>query len=1195
MSHDAGGRVRVDDDLAALEHAITTLEAQRSLLGDAVVQTALAPLLERRALLAGQEQGERRKLVTVVFADLVGFTDLSGLLDPEDTRNIVDAYFARCRRAIEQHHGVVEKFIGDAVMAVFGLHRSWEDDAQRAIRSALTMIADLEALNAEVEAEYGVTLQMRVGIDTGDVVISTLGERGDDFVAVGPTVNRAARLQSAAPPGRVLISADTHRQVRGRFSMERVEDLHLKGFDDPVAGFLVVSERPLTFRLDRSTGVEGVDTTTVGRDAELRMLQERLLDVVEEQRWRVVTVVGEAGLGKSRLLFDFDSWLAERSEQVFWYRGRVSQSDQDRPNALLRDVVASRCRIVDSDPAGDVLGKLEVGLAAPDDDAARARRTAETVGTWLGFDLGEPPASVPVDPRALRDAGTELLASYFARQATQHPVVVLLEDLHWADDGSLRWLDAADVYLRESPVLVVATTRPTLLEDRPRWSEGLEHHVRMHLNPLSRRQSRALLTQVFRHVDRVPDELMDLVIDSADGNPFYLEELVTWLIEAGVVVKGDPRWHVVDELVGAVVVPSTLRGVLQARLDALTGSERAVLQRASVLGRVFWDEAVDRLSSSRRRTDADVAETLERLRRRELVFEREISAFEDAREFLFKHALLRDVAYEGVLRAHRERYHSLAAAWLAEMSAHSGRSDEYAALVAQHYDRASAPEAAEWYHRAGRRAADVYALDEAIRLLGRCLALAPEDPRLRFDALRLREAVLDRLGDRDAQQLDLVAMEELLDRLEDPAREVALALARSRFAFTLSEYDDAESRAQHALSIARAHHGMEHQAVEALLWLGKSLTWRDLGDDGRSALTEAMDLGRAVDSGRQVAEALRYLSMLSNNEGLLVEAVQLGDESAAEFRKVGDHEGEAMALSQQAATLFNLGLLDRARETLQQTLLIFRRSGHRYRESIVLGNLASIALTQGHLADALAWAREATDVQEGLGDLEALTNNFTLLAQIAAAAGQWDEGLRLARQALDIGRGLDSRQPEAYALDAVARVHLEREAPKEAVDAAREACTVAELVASRLDQGTFRLTLGYAQEAVGELEAAEAAYGEAEAAFTEVETPISVREAVAGRARVQLARGDVDAAVELVRPLIAHLDRAGLDGAMRPCVVAETVWRVLAAAGEPGASEVLAAARAYVEDTAQRVGDAALRAGYLSVPVNARLLAGRGD
>ncbi len=365
---------------ADLDAAIAALEAQRGVLGDAVVATALGPLLERRAALRSAEVGEQRKLVTVLFADLVGFTVLSRRLDAEDTRDVVGACFARWQRVIEEHGGVVEKFIGDAVMAVFGLHRSREDDAVRAVRAAMAMVASLREVADDVERRFGERLRMRVGLDTGDVVVSTLGERaGHEFVAVGPTVNRASRLQGEAPEDMVLISEDTRRQVRGQFGLEARPGLRLKGIDEPVDAYVVLTERPRAFELERATGVGGVETSTVGRDTELLVLQEHLADVVDESSWRITTLVGDAGVGKSRLLGELDAWLQERPDPVWWFRGRASPSGQNRPHALLRDAVATRFGIASSDPPATVLQRCEEGFAAafgPSD------RTARTPGWW---------------------------------------------------------------------------------------------------------------------------------------------------------------------------------------------------------------------------------------------------------------------------------------------------------------------------------------------------------------------------------------------------------------------------------------------------------------------------------------------------------------------------------------------------------------------------------------------------------------------------------------------------------------------------------------------------------------------------------------------------------------------------------------------------------------------------------------------
>ena len=279
----------------------------------------------------------------------------------------------------------------------------------------------------------------------------------------------------------------------------------------------------------------------------------------------------------------------------------------------------------------------------------------------------------------------------------------------------MRLLDDADRLWHDHPVMVVATTRPSLLEDRPRWGAGLSQHVRLTLGALSGRESRTLVQALLHRVDALPTEVVDLVVDAGEGNPFYLEELVSWLVDSGVVVPDQPSWRVVPALLGAVAVPHSLKGLLQARLDGLTGPERAVLQRASVVGRVFWDEAVTHLDPSPDPQD----EAFDHLRERDVVFERETSTFASAREFLFKHALLRDVAYESVLRTRRQAYHRRAALWLAETSARAGRDEEYAALIAEHFDRAGDPAAPEWYLRAARRAARVFALDDARTLLNR--------------------------------------------------------------------------------------------------------------------------------------------------------------------------------------------------------------------------------------------------------------------------------------------------------------------------------------------------------------------------------------------------------------------------------------------------------------------------------------------
>ncbi len=1191
MTRAGGGPDAPSFDAAAIQDAIDVLETQRDVLGAVVVDTALAPLREQLAAAQARSTGEQRKLVTVLFADLVDFTVLSRRLDAEDTRDVLDAYFAAWRTAIEAAGGVVEKFIGDAVMAVFGLHRSQEDDARQAVRCALTMRTELGRLNESVEQRFGITLQMRVGIDTGDVVVSALGERGgQEFVAVGPTVNRAARLEAAAPAGGLLVSAQTYRHARGWFSVEPVPGLALKGLDEPTDAYLVVSERPHGFQLDRTRGVEGVETATIGRDGELRALQDRLGDVVEDRRWQVVTIVGDAGVGKSRLLLDFDHWLGERGEDTWWFRGRASHQGRNLANALLRDLMATRLGIAESDPRDVVRAKCEKGFQLAFGDGPDGRRAALLIGLWLGFDLDVDPGvpGIPREPQALRDQATARLAEYFARLSEQATVVILLEDLHWADDGSIRWLDAADRVLHDKPVLVVSTARPTLFEDRPHWSEGLEHHARLDLRPLSRRESRALVGELLQHVDEVPEPLVSLLTESSEGNPFYLEELVTWLLDAGVVVRGADRWRVVEERLDTLTVPSTLKGVLQARIDGLSADERAVLQRASVVGRVFWDDAVVHLQDRRAPTDT-TPELLASLRHKEIVFEREVSAFESTHEFLFKHALLRDVAYDGVLKARRAVYHSLAARWLVEVVERSHRGDEFAALVAEHFDRAGDDAAASWYLRAGRQAASVHALAEATRLLGRGLDVAPPAEReLRFDLLAEREEVRHRRGDRESEAADLAAMDALVAD-DDVPRRVVLVLAKARYAFVRSEYEVAVGLAREGARLAEPA-GLADQAAAAFLWCGRALTWHADVDEAREALQGALDRSRAVGRLDLVGESLRYLSMLANNRGDYREALRLAQEALDVLEQDGDTEAQATALAHFATIYHTLGRYDEARHCLEQTLPIFRMSGHRYREAVAVGNLATIAYSQGRLADALGYATEAVTIVHELDDQETIANNYIVLGQINLTLGRLPDAEAHLQRALEIGDRLQAHPLRADALFRLAYAALARQAPTDAVRLAERAVAAGDDAPGALEHAEACLALAYALVATGEVEAAERAVCQAAADFTALDLPARVREVGAVAAALAAHRGDLRAALEQLEPLLAHLDPAGLQEWARPAVTLRACRDVLVRAQDPRADQVRQAARDYVTVRAELTGDPALAEEYLAVPDNAALL-----
>ncbi len=1158
-----------------------------------MVDTALTPLRETRAALIARRTAEQRRLVTVLFADVVDFTVLSRALDPEDTRTTINAYFRRWHEQIAAHGGVVEKFIGDAVMAVFGLHRSHEDDPHRAIRAALAMRAALAELNAEF-AEGHPTLVMRVGIDTGEVVVSSLDDRpGQDVVVVGDTVNRAARIQAAAAPGGILISRDTHRHVRGGFSFTEVEPLQLKGIPEPVRAYLVGSERPAGYRLDAARGVEGVTTRTIGREIFLSRLENQFQDVIDERRWRVVTVVGDAGVGKSRVLLELDRWLAEIDQPLYWFRGRAAPTAQNAANGLLRGVVAARLDIRERDGPATVLRKLEAGIGAALGNGEAAHHKAHLVGFWLGFDLSGSAyvTGLRHDPQGLRRRASVHLAEYFARLAEELPVVVLLEDLHWADEGSLAWFDAADEVLRNSQVLVVATARPSLLERHPRWGEGLEFHVRLPLAPLSRRESSQLLAEILQRVDSIPSSLRDLLLSTTEGNPFHLEELVKWLVESGVIVTGEDAWHVREAQLHGVHVPPTLRGVLQARIDALSPPEQQVLQRASVIGRVFWDDAVASFDPAPTTSTATVA-ALDSLRGREVVYQRPDSAFDGTQEFLFKHAVLRDVTYDSVLRAQRRIYHGLAAHWLEQMAERNQRIDEYAALIAGHHDNSGdALVAGRWYLRAAGQAASVHALAEATRLLDRAVEVVPGDePALRFDVLLAREGVFDRMGDRDRQRRDLDALDTLAPQLDD-RRRVQLLLRWASWHFHHSEYEEQEVPAQSAVALARQA-GMADLESDALLWWGRGLTWKGSHAQARDVLEQALAKARAADQPRVVGESLRYLAIVANNESQFPRAIALLEEAGAAHRANNDLEGESTVLVQLGSVLFNQGRHREARAWLEECLPIFVASGHKYRQAVVKSNLGAILLQEGELGQARRLISEGLALCQELGDREGVAVALGILGDTYRRAGDHARARKNLRRSIDLALEIafDYQASDSYLSLAIDALDAgDAEAAGAMLDQAQER---ARLASSPLGQARAQVGRAHACLAAGRLaEAHDAAAAAGEGAERLGLRGLKLEVAVLN-ARIAHRRGDLGQAVRLVETAAREIDAEALEAALRPGEMLLARWEILVQAGDPRGREALRAGVDFVETFASRIDDPELRTGFLTeIPAHAMLRA----
>jgi class 3 adenylate cyclase/tetratricopeptide (TPR) repeat protein len=651
---------------------------------------------------------EERKLVTILFADVTGSTALGERLDPERLRSLLNTYFSTMSAVIESWGGTVEKFIGDAIMAAFGIPLVREDDPERALRASLDMLARLEDLNVEFERRHGVTLRIRIGVNTGEV-IAPVGGPPEQLIVAGDAVNVAARLEQAAEPGTVLVGERTYLATRDAFLFEEPVALELKGKAEAVPTRRLVASRSEAVR-----GVPGLRAPMVGRDRELNTLAGLFEEAVETGRPRLVIVYGPAGIGKSRLVQEFVRIVPSRHDRAAVLRGRCPAAGKGITYWALGEILRSACGIGLDDPAElartklrttaeQVLGALE--LRGPEVD-----QTIFALATAAGIPLPDNPLD-RLEPRAVADELARAWPRFVGAFTARGPAVFVVEDLHWAEDQLVDMLERL-LARAEGPLFLLATARPEFAETHPDFAAGREDSSSVSLRPLTEEQSGELVEELLLVAD-LPAELRQEMLAKAEGNPFFLEELIRRLIDEGALVREGDRWRA-TEAARSTILPDTIHGLLAARIDALPGEEKRVLQEAAVVGRVFWEEPVA-LSLG----NGEVSGALLRLERKGLVFARPTSTIAGQVEFMFKHALVRDVAYASLPKTRRARAHAEHAAWMEKLA--GDRLEEFAELVAHHYATAAIGEDADlaWADEPAAREAVRTKAFEALVLAGR--------------------------------------------------------------------------------------------------------------------------------------------------------------------------------------------------------------------------------------------------------------------------------------------------------------------------------------------------------------------------------------------------------------------------------------------------------------------------------------------
>ena len=750
-----------------------------------------------------------RKVVSVIFCDLVGFTAASEEADPEDVDAGLRAYHAAVRAEIERFGGTVEKFIGDAVMAVFGAPRAHEDDPERAVRAALAI---LDTVDVEV----------RVAVNTGEALVrlDAHPEQGEGMVA-GDVVNTAARLQAAAPAGAVVVGEATRAATERVVESEPLPAVAVKGKAAPVGLWRAVAPRS-GFGVDADAPAAAA---FVGRDADVALLAQTFERTLAGAGTQLVTIAGEPGVGKTRLVRELAAIVDAREELVNWRQGRCLPYGDGIAYSALAEVVKAHCGILESDAAEDADRKLRASLAGiPDADWVRAM-----VAPLVGLE----------GSGADREAAFAAWRAFLDAIASERPLVLVVEDLHWADPAMLEFLDYLTEWGRDLPLLVVCTARPELYESHPGWSGGKRNAATISLAPLSDADTARLIAALTgRSV--ISADAQAVLLERAGGNPLYAEEFVRMLEETG----GD-----------AARMPAGLQAVIAARLDTLDADRKAVLHDAAVVGKVFWAGTVAAMGS---RDAPAVADALRELARRELVKPARTSSVQGEQEYAFWHALVRDVAYSQIPRGERSERHVAAARWIEGLAGE--RVADRAEMLAHHYLEAldlaragGAPTAgleaqsARFAVLAAERLAGIDA-GAAARMYERAVEVMPEGTVERAQA-GAELAIIRVTNGADAQvvQADLARAEADANRADDPAAVAAVLLAKGAVAYLSGDADAARAlrRASVDALAGQPPSALAARAMAATAWDAMTA---GQGAEAVERADAALVVARAVDS-----------------------------------------------------------------------------------------------------------------------------------------------------------------------------------------------------------------------------------------------------------------------------------------------------------------------------------------------------------
>ncbi len=926
---------------------------------------------------------EERKLVTILFADVVASTQLAGAVDPERLRGQMGRFFAIAREEIERYGGTVEKFIGDAVMAIFGLPTLHEDDPERAARAAVAIRDRVRPLSATGELPH-----IRIGLHTGEVVADPGAAEKGEFLVTGETVNLAARLQQQAEPGQTLLGDRTALALGEHAATRAVAPLAVKGHAALLRAWELVEVSPPRERALRATPF-------VGRQEELDLLRGHVRRMLREGRGHVVTILGSAGVGKTRLVQEF----RERSRELHILRGRAIPYGAGVPFWSLGEALREECSILFGDPLDVARRKLEDAAGALEVSAAVPALLSVLGWRGEGHDL----------TREELFGGMRVFFQAVARRA---PLLLTLEDCHSAEDVTLDFLEQAADWTRDVPTLLLVLSRPELVERRPTWMGGKRSATTLFLDPLAGEDSLTLARGILGS-QAAPEALLDLVLARAGGNPLFMEEMLRVLIEHGTLASNGDRWSLTVPLT-EVAIPDTVQAVIGARVDALPPAEKQTLQGAAMQGKDFY------LGPLRLLTDADQTDPVRGLVEKELIIRKPRSTLLGEEEFTFRHILIRDVAYAMIPKSRRLPQHARLAEWTTSMAA--DRPAEWADVIAHHWlqvvglreelglapDNRAREQSVAHLLLAGERAARVYANTTSLDHYTRALDLEPA-AEIRLRALFGRGEVWFLIGQYDRARADFAAVRALAQEINQPRWE-AVALDGTAYAF----------RQQDQFAAALDHH------------------------------QRALALSREVQDPALTGQILNHTGFTLFAQDRHSESIRVHEEARRLLESAHDAAGVAESLHGLGDTLTFLGRFEEGIRHYQESIVLSERVGNR---SLAGENRYMIAFARHKLGE-YATAREEADRSVAtlteIGDARNSPPALFVQSLLAATIGEFGYALEVATRGVALAGQIGAIRTRVYNLLMLGRVHRELEDYAGALQTDREAAELAGQV-----QGTW--------------------------------------------------------------------------------------------------------------------------------------------